>query len=119
MLALTQKTVDSIKKMLLRQDKQVTEELKDITERDPATAPSLAESSEPGTDSWIAEGHSRAVAVGIQLQTVGMSVRKALDKIRRGTYGKCEKCKKQIEIGRLMAMPTATVCLSCTKRAAK
>lgn len=119
MLTLTQKTLDSIKKMLLRQEKEVTEELKNMEKADPATVTALAESSEPGTDSWIAEGHSRAVALGTQLQSVGISIRKALDKLRRGTYGKCEKCKKQIEMGRLLAMPTAAICLSCTKRATK
>lgn len=119
MLTLTQKTLDNIKKVLLRQEKEVTEELKNMEKADPATVQSLAEASEPGTDSWIAEGHSRAVALGTQLQTVGMSIRKALDKIRRGTYGKCEKCKKSIELNRLLAMPTAALCLSCTKKAAQ
>lgn len=116
MLTLTQETLNSIKRKLLRQEKEVSEELKSMEKADPATIQSLAESSEPGTDSWIAEGHSRAVALGTQLQTVGRSVRKALDKIRRGIYGKCEKCKKPIEANRLLAMPTASLCLTCTKR---
>ena len=32
---------------------------------------------------------------------------------------KCEKCGKRIEIGRLLAMPIAQYCLSCSKKSSK
>ena len=35
----------------------------------------------------------------------------ALLKVKKGTYGICEKCKKQIDLARLMAKPTAIYCL--------
>jgi DnaK suppressor protein len=37
----------------------------------------------------------------------------ALDKIKAGTYGKCESCGKKIEPARLEALPHARLCLSC------
>lgn len=37
----------------------------------------------------------------------------ALDKIRLGTYGKCEKCGEEIAIKRLEALPFAEYCIAC------
>ena len=37
----------------------------------------------------------------------------ALKKIKNGTYGKCERCKKPIEIKRLEVKPEAVYCLKC------
>lgn len=116
MLELTQKTLNSIKKVLLREQKKVEADLKTVQKDDPAKAPTLAESSEPGTESWIAEQHGRAVAVGTQLKNTAQNVKKALLKIRKGAYGKCEKCGKYIGTGRLLAMPVAQFCVSCSQK---
>jgi DnaK suppressor protein len=40
----------------------------------------------------------------------------ALDKIRRGRYGRCETCDKPISPVRLKALPYATECISCARR---
>lgn len=37
----------------------------------------------------------------------------ALKKIENGTFGTCEDCDCDIELGRLMARPTATLCITC------
>ncbi|KPJ73700.1 hypothetical protein AMJ48_00705 [Parcubacteria bacterium DG_74_1] len=37
----------------------------------------------------------------------------ALEKIKKGTYGKCEKCQKGISVERLKASPESRFCLSC------
>jgi DnaK suppressor protein len=37
----------------------------------------------------------------------------ALEKIKKGTFGICEKCQKEIETERLKANPAAKVCLKC------
>ncbi len=39
----------------------------------------------------------------------------ALEKIEKGQYGKCEKCGKEISIGRLKVHPEARFCLKCQK----
>lgn len=103
----------------MRQQRQVEENLDAVKKDDPATAPSLAESSEPGTDSWIAQNHTATVALGNSLKNAAGSIKKALGRIRSGTYGKCEKCGKPIEHGRLLAMPTADLCLTCSKKSSK
>ena len=116
MLNFPKKTLQFIKKHLLRQQKEVDKHLKDVTEDDPVISPSLAESSEPGTDSYIADAHAKTVVLGNQLKAAKTGIKAALLKIKSGSYGKCENCKRYIEVGRLLAMPTAQYCVSCTQK---
>src|SRR3972149_7460667 len=111
MLNFPRKTLEFIKSHLLRQQKEVDKNLKEVIEDDPAKSPALAETSEPGTDSYIADTHTKAMVLEHHLQNTKTSIITALAKIKNGVYGKCEKCSKQIEIGRLLAMPTAQYCL--------
>ncbi|MBM3257783.1 MAG: hypothetical protein FJZ05_01010 [Candidatus Nealsonbacteria bacterium] len=37
----------------------------------------------------------------------------ALDKISKGTYGQCEKCREKIDEKRLKAYPEARICMKC------
>ncbi|MDD5147693.1 MAG: TraR/DksA C4-type zinc finger protein [Candidatus Daviesbacteria bacterium] len=110
------KTLEFIQKHLLRQQREVEKNLKLVIEDDPAKSPALVESSEPGTDSYIAETHGKSIVLGKKLTDAKTSIKVALQKIKNGTYGKCENCGKQIEIGRLLAMPTAQYCVACSKR---
>lgn len=119
MLNFPLKTINYIKNLLVKQQKEVEKNLKEVEEDDPATADGLVESSEPGTDSYIADTHTKYMALESQLKKTSSSIKDALNKIGKGTYGKCEKCGKQIEVGRLMAMPIAQYCLSCSKKTSK
>lgn len=119
MLNFPSKTINYIKSLLLRQQKEIEKNLTEVEKDDPVKGESLAESSEPGTDSYIADSHTRTVALAQQLKKANTSIKIALLKITKGTYGKCEKCGKRIEVGRLLAMPTATYCLSCSKKTSK
>lgn len=115
MLNFPKKTIDFIKNHLLRQQREVEKNLKGVSESDPAKSPAIAESSEPGTDSYIADTHTRTMALEKHLKDTKAGIIVALGKIQKGTYGKCEKCGKQIEEGRLLAMPTAQHCVTCCK----
>lgn len=119
MLDLRQRTFNKIKSILQRQEKEIEEEIKAIDKDDPVKADGLAESSEPGHDSWMADVHGKAVAVKDNLQMLLSRTKKALANLRSGKYGKCENCGKDIEPARLEAMPTATLCLSCSKKKIK
>ena len=37
----------------------------------------------------------------------------ALEKIKKGNYGKCDKCQKEIGEERLLANPEARLCMKC------
>lgn len=119
MLGFPTKTINNIKNLLLRQQKEVERNLKEVEEDDPAKAEALAETSEPGTDSYIADTHTKALILEKQLKDTKTSIVTALSKIKKGTYGKCENCSKQIEVGRLLAMPTARLCVNCSKKTSK
>lgn len=119
MLNFPKKTLNFLKKHLKRQQKEVDKNLKEVTEDDPVISPSLAESSEPGTDSYIADTHAKTLVLGNQLKAAKTDIKTALLKIKNGTYGKCENCKKYIEVGRLLAMPTAQYCVSCSQKTSK
>jgi len=44
------------------------------------------------------------------------SVKLALEKIKKGKYGQCEKCKKDIDEKRLKVYPEAHFCVKCDKK---
>lgn len=119
MLNFPKKTLEFIKRHLLRQQEEVDKNLKKVEENDPAKSPAVAETSEPGTDSYIADTHAKSVVLEHQLKSAKTSITTALLKIKNGAYGKCEKCGKQIELGRLLAMPTAQYCVACSKKDSK
>lgn len=108
-------TFEKIKNKLLKEQKKVQNDLKSLEDDDPLMENSLAESSEPGTDSWLADTHSRVVAVKHNLQELLQKIQNALLNLKKGKYGKCENCGKIIEDSRLEALPTATLCISCSK----
>lgn len=117
MLNLPRETIDKISKALLRQQKSVEKQLQEIDKDDPITNKDLApEASESGTDSWMAEVHGRLTTIKDDLTGLSKKISVSLLKLKKGTYGKCENCGKQIEIARLEALPTATLCLSCSKK---
>jgi RNA polymerase-binding transcription factor DksA len=37
----------------------------------------------------------------------------ALDRLRQGRYGQCERCGRPIAAGRLAARPAARTCITC------
>ncbi|HEX2178596.1 MAG TPA: TraR/DksA C4-type zinc finger protein [Actinomycetota bacterium] len=44
------------------------------------------------------------------------NVQAALGRIEKGTYGKCERCGKDIAPERLEAVPAAKLCISCKSK---
>ncbi len=119
MLELPQKTFNKIKNILHRQERELQEEIKTIDKDDPTKSDGLAETSEPGTESWLADVHGKAVALKQNLDNLLKNTRESLLNLRSGKYGHCEKCGKHIEVERLEAIPTATLCLSCSKKKIK
>ena len=107
--------LNKTKDLLTKQQKKVEEEIEQLDQDDPVNANEVAESSEPGTDSWVADTHTRTVAVKKGLQDLLVKIKHALKSVSSGSYGKCESCGNKIEAVRLEAMPTAIYCISCSK----
>lgn len=119
MLNLPQRTIDKIKNLLLRQQEEIKSQLKDLEDEDPVLSPGVAEASEPGTDSWKQDIHNRFLSLKDDLLELSKKTRDSLSRLSSGTYGKCEKCSNTIEAERLELVPTATLCISCSKKSKK
>jgi len=46
-------------------------------------------------------------------------IAEGLERIKAGTFGTCEECEQDIEEGRLIARPTATLCIACKEEQEK
>ncbi len=56
--------------------------------------------------------------LGLQknLKNLIRDTRKALNRLEKGDYGKCEECQESIEQGRLKAYPAADLCVTCASK---
>ena len=59
------------------------------------------------------EEYSTLLSIEHSLETKLQNINLALEKIKKGKYGKCEKCGKEIKEERLKAHPEATTCAKC------
>ena len=50
----------------------------------------------------------------LELKLININL--ALEKMKKGKYGICEKCRKEIETERLKTIPEARYCLKCKPR---
>lgn len=64
-------------------------------------------------------GHARVSAIKDELNTKARQIKKALAKVKDGTYGICEDCGKMIDTDRLAVFPEATKCIKCEKKREK
>jgi RNA polymerase-binding transcription factor DksA len=62
-----------------------------------------------------AEEYDNLISLEHSLELKFKDVNLALEKIKTGDYGRCEKCGKEIEEERLLACPEARLCLKCNK----
>jgi DnaK suppressor protein len=61
------------------------------------------------------EEYEGLLSIEQKLETKLRDINLALEKMKRGNYGICEKCKKEIEIDRLEAIPEARFCKKCKR----
>jgi DnaK suppressor protein len=59
------------------------------------------------------EAFSNLLAIEANLEKRLKDINIALEKIEKGVYGKCEKCKKEISLAKLKANPSTKVCTKC------
>lgn len=61
------------------------------------------------------EEYESLLSIEFTLEKKLRDIQKALDKIRKGEYGLCEKCEKSISPERLKVIPEAKFCKKCRK----
>lgn len=108
------------------------EKLKKIKERLERELNSLARKSKTVKGDWITkypefdggkleeetdevEEYGNILSVSYTLELELKKVNESLEKMKKGKYGICEKCKKPISKGRLDAYPQAKYCIKCQK----
>ncbi|MDP6442195.1 MAG: TraR/DksA family transcriptional regulator [Pirellulaceae bacterium] len=68
-----------------------------------------SDSAQDEISSQLAEVESRELT----------SIETALERLREGSYGMCERCTQAIPLARLQALPYATLCINCQREAEK
>jgi RNA polymerase-binding transcription factor DksA len=94
---------------------------KDLTERVAKISRDLHTPLENDWEERAIQMENDEVLVGLGAEgNVELSqINLALERIERGTFGTCIKCRKEISEGRLHALPFAAVCSPCANKKEK
>lgn len=112
-----QTTKDSFRRRLDDERTSVVSQLTDMG-IDPETgAPNAVEFEQGFADSGQATAEkARILSIAEGLFETLHEVDAALDRINKGTYGRCESCGDEIPPERMDARPVAWLCLRCKQR---
>ncbi len=77
------------------------------------------QSAAPDAEAEEQVSHLRSIALQVQLSRKIVQTRRALSRIKIGTYGSCENCHNMIDTDRLMVYPEATLCVKCELKVEK
>ena len=117
--------IQNLKEKLERERMAIENELKKIAEKDSKLkgdwdtkfpemqTPGAAGSQLQEEAADEVEQYITLLPIEHSLETRLLEINKALEKIKKGIYGKCEKCKKDIEEARLKFFPEARLCSKC------
>jgi RNA polymerase-binding transcription factor DksA len=115
---LPQSLIDSIKNALTKKQEGINKQEKLLEEEDPYMQEGRAVGNSENVDEAYLEDTFKNVidAQKNVLKTVKGNVKKALSKLSKGEYGKCEKCGVDIDPARLKAYPEAVYCSECARK---
>ena len=108
-------SLKALKAKVAKQRNTVISALRRIKRDDPFSNQDRSIIVEPGTDAAQLFGHEQAVILEQKLKKDLKEIEMALSKIKKGTYGICERCGKKIDFARLEVKPQAIYCLKCEK----
>ena len=109
---LSEKFIAKMKKLLLAEKKRLEKEI-DQYKKFPEIGTSVEDSA------LEVEAFGENLALDEKLSRELRRVNSALERIEKGTYGKCTRRGEAIPEERLAAYPAAKLCLSCAKKAKK
>ncbi len=116
--AFDQKTIAEIEKQLLTQKNKILKDLANISrhdqhEADDRTAKFPDYGDKPDENAQEISDYTTNVVTEKVLEKTLEDTNKALDRIKKGTYGICKYCGNPIAEKRLLARPTAGACIKC------
>jgi len=112
-----------LKKQLEKERKRIIKDLKSFARRDSRLKgnwrtrfPILGlDRSHKDENAEEIEQYATLLSVEHTLEVRLKDIEDALEKIKKNTYGRCEKCQKEIEEKRLKVVPEARLCLKCSQ----
>lgn len=110
--------IEQIKDKLIKEKKALEKEVDFIENGILRQSQQEASGELPYTDSEGDRGsitfeRERDLTLDINVKDILSRVNNALERIDLGTYGKCAKCGKDIQEGRLEVLPYTDSCISC------
>lgn len=112
--------LNNIKKNLLGVRSRVENILVSLRSQDPYSDPDrVNDNAASDTEAKEESSHERVEALEKELRKSLEEINKALERIKKRTYGKCLSCRKLIDTDRLAVKPTALYCLECEKKIEK
>lgn len=97
--------------------KAAEKRLEELNKQDPYSDPSrLNDNAASDTEAAEEADHDRVAALKNEILANIERIKKALAKISRGDYGKCEKCGEEIDSSRLEVFPEAIYCFECERK---
>ena len=117
---MTKEELQKLYEDLEQKEKHLREQLAEIAEQNPAVKGDLQvkipEYGEHEDENAMeVTDLDRNLAMERELENKLNEILKTKEKIKSGTYGKCENCSAQITSARLKARPVATFCINCAK----
>lgn len=113
--------LEKIKKDLLVRKEQIEKELSSFTKEDKfikdnyrSEFPDYGDKEDENAEE-IAQ-YTDNLSIEFSLEKTLRDIKKALERIESGTYGKCAYCGKEIAEERLMARPTSNACVECKEK---
>ena len=102
---------EPIRKILEEQRSNLIKEA--MSSLDPALSPGVQIFSDLGDQASAESDRNFFIRLKEREQKLIKKIDSALEQIRNGTFGICERCSKEIGIKRLKARPVATLCIEC------
>lgn len=117
-------TTDELQKLnsnLEQEEKNLIDQLNRIANKNPIVkgdfevrVPNYGDENDENIRETIDLGRNFAMKQELEIKLE--SIRKTRQKIKEGTYSKCDKCGLEIAPERLKAMPEAVKCITCASR---
>lgn len=118
---MNKETIEKLTQALQKEKLKLEEELEKFATEDKKNKDNWdakypnQENSDMEEEADEVEEYDNLLALEHNLELQLKDVNAALEKIKNGEYGICEKCGKEIEEERLLACPEARLCIECNK----
>ncbi|MBI4029191.1 MAG: TraR/DksA C4-type zinc finger protein [Candidatus Blackburnbacteria bacterium] len=114
--AIPQRLLTPIGDFLTSQIKRLESRRSSLEKDDPFVSGRSDNFASPDTTAAEQFGHAKTEAIRQELDRRIVQMRKALTRIKLGSYGICESCGKMIDTDRLMVFPETTLCVDCESK---